>query len=225
MYELKVTAGKVLGTCTADPPVRRGDFFTVRDGDITIPDGGFICLWALQNLLPLITPKEREIAEESHDDWMWRVHHAQCPDPNGRVVFRIERVGRLDKDALEKERGARVGREPVRPGSGQCSRPAGAVRNLRSLRVVVEQVKGRCTSRMEPGDFFVLHSGRIYIPAGHHFCLYALHAALPLLPAKQRARTDDDDWLASEDRIICPDPAGNVVMRIEPLGGCEDSHG
>ena len=41
MYELKVTASKVLGTCTADPQVKVGDYFTVRDGDIRIPDGGF----------------------------------------------------------------------------------------------------------------------------------------------------------------------------------------
>ena len=74
MYELKVTATKVLGTCTAHPAVKKGDYFTVKDGDIRIPGGGFICLWALQNLLPIITPKERSIAEEEDQDWMWRVH-------------------------------------------------------------------------------------------------------------------------------------------------------
>ena len=64
MYELKVTATKVLGRCTADPTVKPGDCFTVRDGDIRVPDGGFICIWALQNMLSVITTKEREIAEE-----------------------------------------------------------------------------------------------------------------------------------------------------------------
>jgi uncharacterized repeat protein (TIGR04076 family) len=44
MYELKVTVTKVLGTCTADPPMKPGDNFTVRDGDIRIPEGGYICL-------------------------------------------------------------------------------------------------------------------------------------------------------------------------------------
>jgi uncharacterized repeat protein (TIGR04076 family) len=85
------------------------------------------------------------------------------------------------------------------------------------LRVVVEEVKNKCTLGMHPGDYFVLRSGRLYIPADRHFCLYALHAALPLLPAKQRS-LEDDDWLKEDAHVICPDPAGNVIMRIENLG-------
>ncbi len=223
MYELKVSVGKVLGTCTAEPPMKRGDCFLVRDGDITIPEGGYICLWALQSLLPVITPKEREISEREDEDWMWRVHHVQCPDPNGRVVFKIEQTGRLDKRAAEERR--------VSPASPPATRsapappaapdpPALPAHNgnpsavLRNLRVVVEQVNGKCTSHMRPGDCFLLRGGRLYIPAGRHFCLYALHAALPLLPAKQRSSLAGD-WLAEDHRVICPDPAGNVVMRIE----------
>ena len=99
MYELKVTVAKVLGTCTADPPMKPGDYFTVRDGDIRIPEGGYICLWALQSILPLLPAKERNIVEAKEDDWVWRVHHAQCPDPDGRVIFKIERVGELKKEA------------------------------------------------------------------------------------------------------------------------------
>ena len=47
--------------------------------------------------------------------------------------------------------------------------------------MVVQEVRGKCTSGMQPGDFFVLHSGRLYIPADRHFCLYALQAVLPPL--------------------------------------------
>ncbi len=211
MYELKVSVGKVLGPCTADPPMKRGDHFIVRDGDITIPEGGYICLWALQSLLPVITPKEREISEREDEDWMWRVHHAQCPDPKGRVVFKIERTGRLDRRAAEEARASRPA-EPAPPALPAHNGNGGAV--LRNLRVVVEQVKGQCTSHMRPGDCFLLRGGRLYIPAGRHFCLYALHAALPLLPAKQRS-TQAGDWLTEDHHVICPDPAGNVVMRIE----------
>ena len=81
MYELKVSVKKVMGECTANPPMKPGDYFTVRDGDIQVPDGGYICAWALQSLIPVLTPKEREIAEDKDADWMWRVKHAQCPDP------------------------------------------------------------------------------------------------------------------------------------------------
>ena len=206
MYELKVTVTKVLGACTADPPMKPGDYFTVRDGDIRIPEGGYVCVWALQNLLPVITPKEREILEEKDEDWMWRVHHTQCPDPKGRVIFKIERVGKVDKGA--KEQGSRGARE-IEGGEGAEGR-------LRNLRVVVEEVRGKCTSGMRPGDSFVLRSGRLYIPADRHFCLYALHATLPLLPAKQRP-LEDGDWLKEDNHVICPDPAGNVIMRIERI--------
>jgi uncharacterized repeat protein (TIGR04076 family) len=209
MYELRVVATKVVGTCTADPPVVPGDYFTVRDGDIRIPEGGSVCLWALQSVLPLITPKEREIAEAKDQDWMWRVHSAQCPDPAGRVIYRIERVRKLDKGAQEGEKG------PLPPRS-ESVRRGGSEGGLKALRVVVEEVGGKCTSGMRPGDYFVLRSGRLTIPAGRHFCLYALHAALPLLPAKQRPLAEGD-WMKEDCHVICPDPAGNVVMRIEEL--------
>jgi uncharacterized repeat protein (TIGR04076 family) len=171
-------------------------------------------MWALQSLLPVITPKEREILEERDQDWMWRVHHAQCPDPEGRVIFEIEQVGKIEKEELDERVEKKREREGIGElGSGKVGAETGGA--LRSLRVVMEEVKGKCTSGMRVGDFFVLHSGRLYIPADRHFCLYALHAVLPMLPAKQR-RLEEGDWLKDAHRAICPDPAGNVVMRIEP---------
>jgi uncharacterized repeat protein (TIGR04076 family) len=206
LYELEVKVAKVLGTCTADPAMKPGDVFYVRDGCIRVPDGGYICMWALQSILPLITPKERKIAEDRDEDWMWRVHHAQCPDPDGRVIFRIDQVGQIG-----------TGGAPLQTGPAATeSAPVDDSESVRlhDLRVVVEQVEGKCTAGMEPGAHFVLRSGRLYIPAGRHFCLYALHAALPLLPAKQRP-LEDGDWLKEDSHVICPDPAGNVIMRIE----------
>lgn len=210
MYELKVSVTKVLGACTADPPMAPGDFFTVSDGTISIPEGGYICLYALQSLMPLITPKEREITEDRDQDWMWRVHHAQCPDPEGRVVFKIERTGKL-------KAGGGGAEQPVpSPGADSSQIRADEPGRLRDLCVVVEEVRGKCTSGMIPGDNFVLRSGRLYLPAGRPFCLYAMQAALPLLPAKQRP-LEDGDWLKADSHVICPDPAGNVIMRIEQL--------
>ena len=207
MYGLKVTVSKVAGVCTANPPMKPGDFFILRDGDIRIPAGGYICLWALQSLIPILTPKEREILEEQSQDWMWRVHHAQCPDPKGRVIFKIERIGRVDKGAVEASVST-----PLPKGEGWVR----AEGKLADLRVVVEEVKGKCTSGMKAGDYCLLRSGRLYIPADRHFCLYALHAALPLLPAKQRP-LPEGDWLKEDSHVICPDPAGNVILRIENL--------
>lgn len=206
MYELKIFVTKVMGACTSDPPMKPGDHFYVRDGDIRIPEDGYICMWALQSILPLITPKEREIAESQDQDWLWRVHHAQCPDPKGRVIFKIEQMGRVEKGTGERKS----------PGTEELAGGEGSEGGLRNLRVAVEKVRGKCTSGMQPGDYFMLFSGRLYIPPGRHFCLYALHAALPLLPAKQRPLADGD-WLKADSHVICPDPAGNVIMRIESV--------
>jgi len=211
VYELTITVKKVLGECTAHPPMKPGNSFIVSDGDIRIPDGGFICLWALQSLMPLITVKEREISEAPDEDWMWRVHHVQCPDPNGRVIFKIERTGEVRKEAGSANEG-----RPAAP-EGPCVPDQSPVEgDLKNLRIEVESVDGHCTSRMRPGDCFFLCSGRLYIPPGRHICLYALQAAIPLLPAKQRA-LKEGDWLREDFRVVCPDPAGNVILRIEPV--------
>jgi uncharacterized repeat protein (TIGR04076 family) len=205
MYELKISVDEVLGVCTAEPPMTPGQYFTVSNGDIWIPEGSFICGWALHSLLPVITPKEREIIESKEDDWMWRVRHVQCPDPDGRVVFEIERMGIPARESRPTVQ--LTAQEPLESKEG----------DLWNLRVVVEEVRGKCTSGMKPGDYFSLRGGRLYIPSHRHFCLYALQATFPFLAAKQRPLADGD-WLKRANWITCPDPEGNVIMRIDRAG-------
>jgi uncharacterized repeat protein (TIGR04076 family) len=89
---------------------------------------------------------------------------------------------------------------------------------LYDLRVTVDRIEGRSVCGLRPGDYFeVTESNRIRIPAGRHFCLYALSAALPLLPAKQR-KLPDEDWLETETYVACPDAEERMIMRIERLG-------
>jgi uncharacterized repeat protein (TIGR04076 family) len=84
--------------------------------------------------------------------------------------------------------------------------------------VTVEEIEGRSVCGLRVGDYFELtESSRIRIPEGRHFCIYALQAVLPLLPAKQR-RLPDDDWLEQESLVCCPDPEERLVMRIERIG-------
>jgi uncharacterized repeat protein (TIGR04076 family) len=88
---------------------------------------------------------------------------------------------------------------------------------LYDLRVTVERIEGRSVCGLEVGDYFELtESSRVRIPDGRHFCLYALQAVLPLLPAKQR-RLPGDDWLEQDALACCPDPEERVVMRIERI--------
>jgi uncharacterized repeat protein (TIGR04076 family) len=86
------------------------------------------------------------------------------------------------------------------------------------LRVTVERIEGRSVCGMQVGDWFeVTESSRVRIPEGRHFCLYALSAVLPLLPAKQR-KLPDGDWLEQDSLVCCPDPEERLIMRIERIG-------
>lgn len=85
------------------------------------------------------------------------------------------------------------------------------------LRVTVERIEGRSVCGMEVGDYFELtHSSQLRIPEGRHFCIYALQAVLPLLPAKQRV-LQEGDWLEHDSLVVCPDPEERLVMRIERI--------
>jgi uncharacterized repeat protein (TIGR04076 family) len=89
---------------------------------------------------------------------------------------------------------------------------------LYDLRVTVERIEGRSVCGLQVGDYFeVTESSRLRIPEGRHFCLYALQAVLPLLPAKQR-QLPGEDWLEQDSLVCCPDPEERVVMRIERMG-------
>ena len=86
--------------------------------------------------------------------------------------------------------------------------------DLYDLRVTVESIEGRSVCGLAVGDYIELtDSSRLRIPAGHHFCLYALAAALPLLAAKQR-QLPESDWLERDSLVACPDPEERLIMRI-----------
>ena len=85
---------------------------------------------------------------------------------------------------------------------------------LYDLRVRIEEIRGTCTCRHRVGDYFELKSGKLSLPDGQSFCLYALQSTIPLLPAKQRA-THPNDWMSTDARVVCPDPACGVTMLIE----------
>jgi uncharacterized repeat protein (TIGR04076 family) len=92
------------------------------------------------------------------------------------------------------------------------------VTEVYDLRVTVVAIEGRSVCGMQVGDCFeVTESSRVRIPEGRHFCLYALSAVLPLLPAKQR-QLPAGDWLEQDNLVACPDPEERTIMRIERIG-------
>jgi uncharacterized repeat protein (TIGR04076 family) len=95
---------------------------------------------------------------------------------------------------------------------------AGETMSLYDLRITVERIEGRSVCGLAVGDYFeVTESSRVRIPEGKHFCLYAMQAVMPLLPAKQR-QLPDGDWLELDSHVACPDPDERVIMRIERIG-------
>src|SRR5260370_15271818 len=87
---------------------------------------------------------------------------------------------------------------------------------LYDLRVTVESIEGRSVCGLSVGDYIELtDSSQLRLPAGGHFCLYALAAVLPLLPAKQR-QLPESDWLGRAALGPCPDPPARLVLRITP---------
>lgn len=99
MYDLKITVEEVKGFC--DLPMKVGDYFEVKGGKIILPDSGYICLWALQSMMPILPLKQRKIDEEN--DWTPTTSRFSCPDPNGRVIFRIERVDPVTGSIIDEE--------------------------------------------------------------------------------------------------------------------------
>lgn len=88
---------------------------------------------------------------------------------------------------------------------------------LFDLRVMVERIDGNCTCDMTVGDaFFLRRSSSLSLPAGGHFCIWALNSVVPLLSAKQR-HNHPADWIETDSRVTCPDPACGLIMRIDRL--------
>jgi uncharacterized repeat protein (TIGR04076 family) len=88
---------------------------------------------------------------------------------------------------------------------------------LYDLQVIVEAIEGNCTCSMTVGDCFYVRGGKLSLPNDKDFCLYALHTVIPFLPAKQRLN-HPADWMETDSRMVCPDPACRLILRVDRLG-------
>ena len=88
VFDLRVTVDRIEGRSVCGMKV--GDWFElVESSKVRIPDGAHFCLYALQSVLPLLPAKQRRLPNE---DWLERDTLVCCPDPEERVVMRIERI-------------------------------------------------------------------------------------------------------------------------------------
>ncbi len=89
LYDLRVTVERIEGRSVCGLEV--GDYFELTESSrIRIPDGKHFCVYALQSVLPFLAAKQRQLAVE---DWLAQDSHVACPDPDERVIMRIERIG------------------------------------------------------------------------------------------------------------------------------------
>jgi uncharacterized repeat protein (TIGR04076 family) len=88
LYDIRVTVERIEGRSVCGLEV--GDYFEVTESSrVRIPVGRHFCLYALQSVLPLIPAKQRRLPKE---DWLEQDSLVCCPDPEERVVMRIERL-------------------------------------------------------------------------------------------------------------------------------------
>jgi uncharacterized repeat protein (TIGR04076 family) len=89
LYDLRVTVERIEGRSVCGLSV--GDSFAPTESSkVRIPDGAHFCLYALQSVLPLLPAKQRQLPAS---DWLEQDSLVACPDPEERVIMRIERIG------------------------------------------------------------------------------------------------------------------------------------
>jgi uncharacterized repeat protein (TIGR04076 family) len=89
LYDVRVTVERIEGRSVCGLQV--GDYFEVTESSrVRIPEGKHFCLFAMQSVLALLPAKMRRLPAE---DWLEQDSLVACPDPDERLVMRIERVG------------------------------------------------------------------------------------------------------------------------------------
>jgi uncharacterized repeat protein (TIGR04076 family) len=97
LYDLRVVVDSIGGRSVCGMAV--GDSFElVNSAELRIPDGKHFCVYALQSVLPLLPAKQRRLPAA---DWLERDSLVACPDPEERLVMRIERTRTVRLDSGE----------------------------------------------------------------------------------------------------------------------------
>ena len=90
LYDLRVTVERIEGRSVCGLAV--GDSFELSESSrLRIPEGRHFCVFALQSILPFLAAKQRSL---SQGDWLEQDVLFACPDPEERVIMRLERIGR-----------------------------------------------------------------------------------------------------------------------------------
>lgn len=98
LYDLRVTVERIEGRSVCG--LQAGDYFDLTESSrVRIPPDKHFCIYALAAVLPLLAAKQRQLAAA---DWLERDSLVACPDPDERLIMRVERIAKrtLDSDEL-----------------------------------------------------------------------------------------------------------------------------
>src|SRR5262249_52093607 len=88
LFDLRVTVDRIEGRSVCG--LRVGDYFEVTNSSqLRLPADRHFCIYALQSVLPLLPAKQRQLPPS---DWLERDTLVCCPDPDERVIMRIDRI-------------------------------------------------------------------------------------------------------------------------------------
>ena len=97
IYDLRVTVVSIEGQSVCGMQV--GDYFELTESSkLRIPPGKHFCIFALSAVLPLLAAKQRCLAD---NDWLERDSLVACPDPEEKLVMRIDRIAKRTMDSDE----------------------------------------------------------------------------------------------------------------------------
>ncbi len=95
LYDLRIVVDRIEGRSVCQLKV--GDYFEmVNSSEVRIPEGKHFCFYAMQAVAALLPAKQRQLPE---GDWLERDNLVSCPDPEERLIMRIERIRKVELDS------------------------------------------------------------------------------------------------------------------------------
>jgi uncharacterized repeat protein (TIGR04076 family) len=89
LYDLRVVVERIEGRSVCGMQV--GDWFELTHSSrLRTCPSRFFCVYALSAVLPLLAAKQRPLPP---GDWLDSDSLVACPDPDERLIMRIERTG------------------------------------------------------------------------------------------------------------------------------------
>lgn len=97
LFNLRVVVDRIEGRPVCGMQV--GDYFEVTNSsELRIPEGKHFCMYAIASVLPLLPAKQRQLPD---DDWLEKDSLVACPDPDERLIMRIERISSVQLDSSD----------------------------------------------------------------------------------------------------------------------------